>query len=1776
MTTISPPLYEVDFDTDDINFDGIEPSQYFDVTFHVVLVKNGEEMQSLPFLQFDKNSDNGNDYFYPDDTILEVKHKILKAFDLNTPNHQLSIADMHLFCKGTERLDIAKMFHIFSTDGDGIESSYITKYCPSLLPLLGQSDVYSIADFLKLDNFFFEAEHVLGYNTIFNNGDFLPIVADPRRGEFNDADVDVLSHVNNKTFMQSKILNNVLFLSVREDFRSSNNNILPIYFPEITQSTYAANKYQRLRVIHGKCKAANVENSGITKIKFSIHPMYTDVTLGLENIFKTNHATEIIPLLKYNPQVRRENIYRLYTKDKKKEIPFLKKPLVADFMRNVGNTTTSISFYSSCEIGHIHCILELKGMISVEIVLDKMTNLQEIENIVTTNVNQLFQKMQISVVITSLYDANITIDKMEYQMSSFIEKDVNIDSLLKKFKYVFVVDNPKKVKREITTYHLRFIRVSDYEEDKSLSLPITVIVDKTHSKMTMSASKLDHLKYIEVMQCYFNAFIYFSQLRATHAELTQQLGGDDNDDNANTKQIGGTNNNNIVTSKFPDDENEESISDDDDYITDSDSDFNNDKQNGGSQSLEDDIDSLPDFDDTLFGDDDDPEYDVIDALNEEEQKENQREKDFDENLDNLAMMDDDDNEGEEEDNEEEEEDDVANDDNEMTDFPEFVREHKLRNKDNIKLNLPYYFQERIEKLDGDLVIKNEKEHPGFKSYSRTCKSSDRRQPVIVSDRELQRIQNTYESFDESIDVLKYGSKREKQYNYICPRYWCLKTNKMIDESELRAVYDPTTDKTELQHETCGKVLPLHETKTKKGYYIYDFGRKQHPSLQMNKHPIKGVCLPCCFQNGPKIARNKKQHVEEEKEQEQEEDGVAQPNRRKTKITNEKFILNPEKFPLPEGRWGYMPMELQMFFQTNYLLDQRSKSNTSLKLGKPCLLRHGVEKTQQQSFVACIADAYFYYKFPLQRDLANKMSVSDMRLHIQQSIITLDTFVQYQKGNLVQVFADYLQEVDIEAHRLTSTFLQRLDIDGNEKDRLYAKKIVSAFENFKEYLMNDEENVEFDYLWDIVCLPNNNLFVAGINLIIFELKREDGTSNVSIICPDSYNAVSTYDNTKSSLLLVKINNHYEPIYLYTQRANNKFQLQTIFFENNPYIRSLFSKIIEPFFKKSCKSAPSVSNALPLDTLLEHLTQHYKKLVKIKSLVMNYNNRIIGVVVANKTNRVLIPCYPSIVPIKTTKYPIISFSRQEQIWSSFQTSVKLLKIISKHGDGQPFRIPCNPLEYVVDDKYVIGIMTETNQMIQTEPPISVNRLKHKYGLKKRENSNYIAADTSIALGKLNPREDRILKLQLEEELYGTFTHLIKEVLDSKEHRSTKLDIMQYSDGKNNSESNTEKRQEIERFLNDISSPYVMTADDDTYMDALIQCRSTQSKEECDANKYDVNDVLIIPNNNAFVQKLSNEILFNKKFREYFFQSNAMAPGVVSSIRYSVYPDEMLLTETNLIELFRKARKSKNKKKDKDDNDDNDSLGNVFGDVVDGNDDLLDDNVVLFENDITEDITEPCDEFILSALPKRKIRSTYLVKEFPQYLEMEYVPKTGLCSFEFMRSIIYHVKNTNVTIENLKDILISMYSIKLADQYQSVLLLWKEEGKLSPTQYESLINNDSGLDFAQWMKNMIQEDAYFISTNDFWILMESYRILTLFISSEMKTKLLQTFKKDNKFITVDDGSLYLHVIVPKTIKNTIPKFKILCSKTDNDKIMLPFHKKWENIKRTKQMFSTYVENK
>jgi hypothetical protein len=120
------------------------------------------------------------------------------------------------------------------------------------------------------------------------------------------------------------------------------------------------------------------------------------------------------------------------------------------------------------------------------------------------------------------------------------------------------------------------------------------------------------------------------------------------------------------------------------------------------------------------------------------------------------------------------------------------------------------------------------------------------------------------------------------------------------------------------------------------------------------------------------------------------------------------VKGPDKFPLPPGRWGYLPPAIQQMLHEVNAECQVSKTNTNLKQNHPCLLRHGVEISEKQSLIACISDALFFAKKVVDGStkdtFAKVLSIQEMRKRIIQSL-TIDLFIKYQNGNLVTDFYD---------------------------------------------------------------------------------------------------------------------------------------------------------------------------------------------------------------------------------------------------------------------------------------------------------------------------------------------------------------------------------------------------------------------------------------------------------------------------------------------------------------------------------------------------------------------------------------------------------------------------------------------------------------------------------------------------------------------------------------------------------------------------------------------------
>jgi len=135
----------------------------------------------------------------------------------------------------------------------------------------------------------------------------------------------------------------------------------------------------------------------------------------------------------------------------------------------------------------------------------------------------------------------------------------------------------------------------------------------------------------------------------------------------------------------------------------------------------------------------------------------------------------------------------------------------------MSLSNPNPFYKRMETRDPKLF---QTDIDGkFKAYSRLCPWNVKRQPVILTDEEKANIDKNHPgSYDEAI---KYGSSKDNQYWYICPRYWSLK-------------YDTSLTEEDVKSGKYGNVIPDKSKKVPKDSSIFEFtDNKEHTDNQGN-------------------------------------------------------------------------------------------------------------------------------------------------------------------------------------------------------------------------------------------------------------------------------------------------------------------------------------------------------------------------------------------------------------------------------------------------------------------------------------------------------------------------------------------------------------------------------------------------------------------------------------------------------------------------------------------------------------------------------------------------------------------------------------------------------------------------------------------------------------------------------------------------------------------------------------------------------------------------------
>ena len=1505
----------------------------------------------------------------------------------------------------------------------------------------------------------------------------------------------------------------------------------------------------------------NILSSGINSIQFTIHPKYS-LNLPIDSIFKQMHATKNIPLIKYNPSQKQEKIYRLYsdkTSTNGKKIPFLNKGTIFKLVKQMGKNI-GISLYIQtqfnenvididCEIisnGDINIKTNFNYALSVDIITQQIKD--SINPIISFIKNILEQGDSPIELFQSFDDNNIEIIDTNYQIIMPIKNKINLKKFIGCISSIFAVYEGNLDKG----ISMRYKRVAYYNEVDSQTALVIVLINKGYkvdeiinelkenfnltdedarSKLAIVASELDDMKhkfpnkrdkikknpgflttielekftnnikinvsnindlrYLYSINIFLNSLIRLTQDRTQLPieDIKQACKGKSTVEEKKIIDI-------IAPPELPYKDSQEIRFQNEEVI----------------------IEPIRFEEETEFEVEEEKEEEII--------KQTKNILDLFEEYEEDEDM-----EGGQGNSDDDSSERVQN-----PEIPQAVIKHKnidfgkrtMKSTVNtptddapditgMALNKPNPFFRKLESKEPTLFLTNvDKE---FKAYSRACPYNNRRQPVLLTDEEKEKIDREHPgSYTEAI---KYGTDPKNQYWYICPRYWDLKRNVSLTENEVKSG-------------KYGNVIPFKSNKVPPGANIYEFTDDKyhldkdnkytnlHPGFLKDKVHPQGLCVPCCFKywDTPEQTKRRGQCLREIDSIEGEEKKESEPKERE--IETEQYIKGPEKFPLEPGRWGYLPTAVQKLLRTDNKKCYISTTNTNLKQNYPCLLRHGVEINRNQSFIACIADVF------VEETRTNTiLSIKQMKQRIIDSI-DFDLFISLQNGNLINIFENEHIDVIIDNYKKSEIY-KVLNME-NDKDVQFMKRATSAYETFIQYLKDDDTILDHKYLWDIICTPNPKLFTKGLNLIIMELERNDITDNIKILCPSNHYSKEFFNSNKYSLILLKIENFYEPIYTLEDKIK-EWEIKRIFNLKNksllPNLRNTL-EMIKTSFNEKCNpfnSMPKIykfKNNIILSELIKQLKNiNYTVLYQI----MNYNGKIIGVIAKNKKDiNGFIPCYPSSyiqgIEIKSMD--------DSGLWNNFQITYDYLIELSIDSSK---RIPCLPKIKVLEDGLIVGIITETNQFISLSMPEQNTSI---LDMPTIESSDYNIADTKIMTSKLIDEEriKYIKYIKIETGFYESFRNTVRILLSQYRNKTIKSEIIKLIKSPNLLYTN--KLKKIIDIIKELTEKYVEFIDySEEDLMKLDQINSCLLSDNCEDNIYckkennlckikisKINLINSLDNETIYFGKIADELVRYNRISNFILQNITNTP-VYKNIKYNINDNEIillqsLLTQEYFDDLTYQADNKYIQYNTYDTSEPNTTV--AYSNTIDRllNPDALDKQKQKYDT-------------INCAIEKTENVGGKLKSFFPRgTVELIFGTIPEICSFSAIETIIND--NYNEILVNkikLKEDLIEEYE-KYKDYLFELMDILIKQGKQFANQV--LVGQLN-------IQDMIMSDNYYATNLDIWILAKKYNIPLIFLSAT-------TLMENNEFIFVanSDGSdKYYFIKSPGISPLKIPKYRL-----------------------------------
>jgi hypothetical protein len=659
------------------------------------------------------------------------------------------------------------------------------------------------------------------------------------------------------------------------------------------------------------------------------------------------------------------------------------------------------------------------------------------------------------------------------------------------------------------------------------------------------------------------------------------------------------------------------------------------------------------------------------------------------------------------------------------------------------------------------------------------------------------------------------------------------------------------------------------------------------------------------------------------------------------------------------------------------------------------------------------------------------------------------------------------------------------------------------------------------------------------LVILEILDNDITNNVALLCPNNSYKSNVYNAEYGTIILLKKDKLYEPIYAYGSTPKNKNR-ETI----SPVIK-IFKKqdkfdnltrifnIISKTTKNNCRAFPIKSAIYEYEENIsasDIVTILIQNKYVIQSQVLNYRGKVIALMVVERkedNNPIYVPTYPSATQ---SNIPIIYIDDVQ--WLSYAETYERLNEIKTITNG---KLLCAPIKRVIEDGFIVGILTETNQFIpisQLEQNSIMDDLtdsKHHVVFTGYKDNGYYDADKKLATSDIsvkdNIRVKTIQNISLETHFYVTFRNKIRILLNeyyNKDVRKTLFDVL----------NDTRYLYHVKLAKIEILLKYLLrnaVSFDNFNPDAL----SSLQKMTTIVSDYDTKKLCLIKQNkvcipkNNLVSNENNETLYFSRIADELIRYNRVRLFMLEPKRYlnitttefKLNDDEMLLLQSVL-------------------------YSNYF-------DDLVPYDMNKYIQSITYEIANPSNqkqyysnEISLDEQLKNTSTLQLLVKEciagsvdiigeikskFTERAKEHIIGNSTQCSYFVLIYVLKNHSNVDYTINMLKDELLKAYSIVLKDNKSEVYDRLSREGKSDAINKikQNILEFDA----------MIMDELYTLTLYDVWLITKQMNLPIIIIDKDSRALYMGGDRAEDKFYFVRyTDTMRYHLITPSVKLDTI----------------------------------------